>query len=114
MVGTKIRSQAFAVRDEMVSAGDYGSAMVIICDGEVVVHHVNRSKMHSYYYHARVASWNEGAPPLLPMRRPIHGKNGDGTAAPPRAVCCTKRTTAQPVQTVSEWQQRQVRYSNTP
>ena len=35
MVGTKVRSYAFAVRDEMLSAGEYGGAMVIICDGEV-------------------------------------------------------------------------------
>lgn len=69
MVGTKIRSYAFAVRDEMLSAGEYGGAMVIISDGEVVVHHVKHSKMHSYYYHARVESWNEGALPLLPMPR---------------------------------------------
>jgi hypothetical protein len=53
------------------------------------------------------------APPLLPVRLSIHGKGGGGAAPPPRAVRCAKRTIARPVQTASERQQRQVRYSSS-
>lgn len=57
-----MNAQAFAVRDEMVAPGDYGNAMVIINQGEAVVHHVHKHTLESCYYHARVKSWQEGAP----------------------------------------------------
>jgi hypothetical protein len=54
---TKVQVEAFAIRDEIVHAGEYGDNLLIVMSGEVVIFHAEDPDVRSKYYHARVSDW---------------------------------------------------------